>query len=150
MLQYYYSTATVPLQYYLSPPFCKTREMKKKKKKKKKKCIRQTQVSAESKRHLRYNQRSWWIDVPFLQLLYNLHTAFISHKVHRFHTHLCVSHIWIDRKKAIWIEELHGLSKSNTNNLLFFLTLIKFPLNYLSPKNKVSSKASQKVDKKAK
>ena len=26
------STATVPLQCYLSPPFCKTREMKKKKK----------------------------------------------------------------------------------------------------------------------
>ena len=44
------STATVPLQCYLSPPFCKTREMKKKKKMKKRR--RQTQVSAESKRHL--------------------------------------------------------------------------------------------------
>ena len=46
------STVTVPLQCYLSPPYCKTREMKKKKKKKKKKRRRQTQVSAESKQHL--------------------------------------------------------------------------------------------------
>ena len=46
------STATVPLQCYLSPPFCKTHEMKKKLKKKEKKRKRQTQVSAESKRHL--------------------------------------------------------------------------------------------------
>ena len=42
------STATVPLQCYLSPLFCKTHEMKKKKKKKHR---RQTQVSAESKRY---------------------------------------------------------------------------------------------------
>ena len=41
------STATVPLQCYLSPLFCKTHEMKKKKKK----TQRQTQVSAESKRY---------------------------------------------------------------------------------------------------
>ena len=42
------STATVPLQCYLSHIFCKTREMKKKKKKKHR---RQTQVLAESKRY---------------------------------------------------------------------------------------------------
>ena len=39
------STATVPLQCYLSPLFCKTHEMKKKKKKKNTDAIRKFQLN---------------------------------------------------------------------------------------------------------